>query len=164
MWLEPPAAPSKSEERRPSGPADRSVAVRRDPSRSTRRSGLGRGLEALIPSTTFELTANGIELVAIEDRPAGTLVRVVDRTGRAALADVGSASINTAVIGAVAELLGHSTAPTLVSAQIREIAGTPVLVAVVEVQGRRVSGSAVIEAGASLAFATAIWHALVGLG
>lgn len=140
------------------------VAAPRAPANgTTRRSGLGRGLEALIPSPDPEPVPRPIRLdmIAIEESATGTVVRAVDGAGRSAVAPVrNERSLNGAVATAVAGLLGFGEAPTVRAVEVRQLAGSSVLVVVIEVDGRPVSGAAVIESGMPFALGTALWSAL----
>lgn len=133
---------------------------------AARRAGLGRGLDALIPSPDPDAqpAANRLEMIAIEESSTGTIVRAVDAAGRSAVAPVSSdRALNQAVAATVAGLLGFGGAPAIHAVEVRQLAGSSVLVIVVEMGGRRGSGSALIESGMPFALGTALWYALRSL-
>ncbi len=128
-----------------------------------RRTGLGRGLGALIPAPDHDAgtSTNRLEMIAIEESASGTVVRAVDGNGRSAVAPVrNDKSLNRAVAQTVAGLLGFADAPALVAVEVHQLGGSSVLVVVIDIDGRRASGSAVIESGMPFALGTALWWAL----
>ncbi len=130
---------------------------------SARRTGLGRGLEALIPAPDPDVgpRANRLEMIAIEESASGTVVRAVDGAGKSAVAPVRTdRSLNAAVAQTVAGLLGFGEPPTVRAVEVHQLGGSSVLVVVIEVDGRCTSGSAVIESGMPFALGTALWSAL----
>jgi hypothetical protein len=134
---------------------------------SARRTGLGRGLEALIPAPDPDMgsRSNRLEMVAVEESSAGTEVRAVDGAGRSARATVRTEkSLNAAVAETVADLLGFGAPPAVSAVEVHQLGGVSVLVVVIEVDGRRASGSAVIESGMPFALGTALWSALRSVG
>lgn len=143
------------------GSSNRAAAA---PSNGTpRRTGLGRGLEALIPAPDPDIgpKPNRLDMIAIEESAGGTVVRAIDGQGRSAVAPVRTEkSLNAAVAETVAGLLGFGDPPAIRAVEVHQLGGSSVLVVVIEVNGRRTSGSAVIESGMPFALGTALWAAL----
>jgi hypothetical protein len=141
------------------------AATSPDTNGGARRTGLGRGLEALIPASDPELIgANRLESVGLEESAIGTVVRAADRTGRVAVVPVEpEQSLNQAVAAAVAELSGVPGLPVVVAVEVRRIAGSPVLIAIIDHDGRRTSGSALVDSGMAYVLGRAIWSALRSL-
>ena len=134
---------------------------------TVRRTGLGRGLEALIPSPDPDAgpRPKRLEMIAIEESSSGTVVRAVDGAGRSAVAPVRSErSLNSAVAATVAGLLGFGEPPVVHAVEVHQLGGASVLVVVIEVDGRRASGAAVIESGMPFALGSALWSALRTVG
>lgn len=141
-----------------------------------RRSGLGRGLdelfrstdeeepEAASPSMTIDLTAKGsLDTIAIEESAAGVTVRAIDSARRVAEAKVigGAASVNQAIVSAVAELVGEQPAPQLISVELRDSKVATVLVVTLERADATVTaGAAVVEGGMPFTLGKATWVAL----
>lgn len=139
--------------------------------RNGRRSGLGRGLEALIPPAEPVqpvAAAEGLRLdmIAVEETASGTVVRAIDTAGKAAVAPVPQGNgLNAAVTATVAGLLGLGEPPKLEAVEVRDLASTPVLMVVIATSdGRRASGSAIVEAGMPFTLGRAVWAAIQALG
>jgi hypothetical protein len=139
-----------------------------------RRGGLGRGLDSIIASTdgepapahliSFKLTASPVlDLIAVEESASGITVRAVDSTSSVAEAKVigGSRSLNSAIVAAVAELLGEMPAPRLVSVELRDTDVAPVLVVTVELADTTLAaGAAVVQGGMPFTLGRATWAAV----
>ena len=120
-------------------------------------------MQALIPASDPDVGTgpDHLEMIAIEESAAGTVVRATADNGRSTVAPVPTdRSLNRAVAETVAGLLGFAATPALRAVEVHQLAGSSVLVVVIEVDGRRVSGSAVIESGMPFALGTALWWAL----
>ena len=138
------------------------------PDRNGKRTGLGRGLEALIPPVGPEPDAESaaaveaarLDMVAIEERAGGTVVRVRATDGGEHVVPVTpGASLNDAIAVAVAGLRGLDPAPVLRAVEVRTIADLPVMVVIAEAGGRSVSGTAIVEAGMPFTLGSALWAA-----
>jgi hypothetical protein len=148
-----------------SGPIEVPGGEPPDANGGARRSGLGRGLEALIPGPDPDLASiNRLESIGVEESAIGTVVRAADGAGRFAVAPVDPGrSLNQAVATAVAELSGVTGVPVVLAVEVRRLAGSPVLITVVEHDGRWASGAALVDSGMSYALGRAIWAALRSL-
>lgn len=138
-------------------------AVDDDGPTTRRKSGLGRGLDVLLADTSPVATPNGGATVpvsvAVTRGPAGTMVRVSDRTGAAAVVVVpDDTALDDAVVSAVATLRDEEP-PTLVGVDCRFIGGVEILTVVVDGAGPAV-GAAVVESDRLPALARAVWEAL----
>jgi len=139
-----------------------------------RRSGLGRGLDSLIPDAVAErppghlvsidLTkAPSLDMIAIEESAAGVTVRAVDTARNVAEAKVigGSQSINPAIVAAVAELLAEMPTPRLVSVELRDTEVAAVLVVTLELADTTIAaGAAVVQGGMPFTLGRATWAAI----
>jgi hypothetical protein len=139
--------------------------------RNGRRSGLGRGLEALIPpaepaQTVVAAEGRRLDMIAVEETASGTVVRAIDNAGKAAVAPVPLGNgLNAAVTATVAGLLGLGEPPRLEAVEVRDLASSPVLMVVIATSdGRRASGSAIVEAGMPFTLGRAVWAAIQALG
>jgi hypothetical protein len=158
-------------------PAQEAAAVRSISSATAapvRRSGLGRGLESLIPDAAHEpvpghlvaidLTrALSLEMIAIEESASGVTVRAVDTARNVAEAKVigGASSVNPAIVGAVAELLGELPTPRLASVELRDTEVAAVLVVTLELADTTVAaGAAVVQGGMPFTLGKATWAAI----
>lgn len=139
------------------------------------RSGLGRGLAALIPSTESGSRAVGgsgprrlrsasgairLEAVAVIERADGVVVRASDTATRSAEAPAMLGDVDTAVAVAVSGLLDVEPASS-VFVEVRDIGGQPVATVVLGFSdGERRVGSAVVWAGMPFTVGRAVWAAL----
>jgi hypothetical protein len=150
------------------------------PSTGLRRSGLGRGLDSLIPASADEAAPAHLQMtppqrrspappqleaVATEETAIGRTVRAADSHGRAVVWPVaGDADYHDAVAAAVGGLFDGSDPPRLLGFDTHEIGGEAVLTCVVETaRGGIGTGSAVVAAGLPFTLAKAVWSALVSL-
>jgi len=139
-----------------------------------RRSGLGKGLESLIPDAadqpapghlvSIDLTQPpSLEMIAIEESASGVMVRAVDTARNIAEAKVigGASSVNPAIVGAVAELLGEQPPPRLASVELRDTEVAAVLVVTLELADTTVTaGAAVVQGGMPFTLGKAAWSAI----
>ena len=139
-----------------------------------KRSGLGRGLESLIPDAvgepapahlvSIDLTKQPVlEMIAIEESASGVTVRAVDTARNVAEAKVigGASSINPMIVAAVAELLGELPAPRLVSVELRDTEAAAVLVVTLELGDATIAaGAAVVQGGMPFTLGKAAWAAI----
>lgn len=139
-----------------------------------RRSGLGKGLDSLIPDAADEpapahlvaidLTQPpSLEMIAIEESASGVLVRAVDTARNIAEAKVigGASSVNPAIVSAVAELLGEQPPPRLASVELRDTEVAAVLVVTLELADTTVAaGAAVVQGGMPFTLGKAAWSAI----
>lgn len=133
--------------------------------RAARRTGLGRGLGALIqPAEDLPHIAGPVQVtsIAVVQTATGTAVRVGDSEGRRAEASVdsGMGEFLASSAAAVGTLLGIGVTPVLMASDEREFGGARVVSVVVDVGGQSSAGSAVVESGELLAYAQAMWSAL----
>lgn len=140
---------------------------------SRRRSGLGRGLDDLLPSDgphpvpmQFQPDAGQrsvIARVAVIETGRGVSVEVEDSKGRCATVPVGSdGSIDSAVVCAIREVLGLAEATDLHVEDLEATDG-PLVVATAVQDNRRTAGAAFIEFGRPSAVARAVFQALTDL-
>lgn len=139
-----------------------------------KRSGLGRGLESLIPNAveerapahlvSIDLTKQPVlEMIAIEESASGVAVRALDTARNLAEAKVigGASSINPMIVAAVAELLGELPAPRLVSVELRDTEAAAVLVVTLELGDATIAaGAAVVQGGMPFTLGKAAWAAI----
>lgn len=139
-----------------------------------KRSGLGRGLDALIPDAvgvpapahlvSIDLSKPpSLDMIAIEESSTGVTVRAVDTARNVAEAKVigGASSINPVIVSAVAELLGELPAPRLVSVELRDTEVASVLVVTLELADTTVTaGAAVVQGGMPFTLGKAAWAAI----
>jgi len=147
---------------------------------SPRRSGLGRGLDSLIPGSVDEdapshlqvatpLSVSSepprLELVATEETADGIAVRAVDSHGRAAISPINrDDELHPAVTAAVGGLFGEPDPPRLIGFETHEVGGVAVLTCVIETaKGDVGTGSAVVAAGLPFSLGRAVWSALESL-
>ncbi len=160
-----PIEPGPADVATASEPAPQFRPSRPNGERSARRTGLGRGLDALIqPAEDLPRIAGpiGVTSIAVLQTAAGTSVRVTDSEGRSAEApvDSGLGEFLAAATGAVAALLGIEAVPMLTASDERGFGGARVVSVVVDAGGDSFAGSAVVESGELLAYAQAMWAAL----
>ncbi len=139
-----------------------------------KRTGLGRGLDKLIPDAVAEPAPAhlvsidlskppALEMIAIEESSTGVTVRAVDTARNVAEAKVigGAASINPVIVAAVAELVGELPAPRLVSVELRDTEVAAVLVVTLELADTSVAaGAAVVQGGMPFTLGKAAWAAI----
>ena len=139
-----------------------------------RRSGLGRGLDSLIPDAGAEpppahlvsidlSKPPALEMIAIEESASGVTVRASDTARNVAEAKVigGTSSINPAIVTAVAELLGELPAPHLVSVELRDTEVAAVLVLTLEMADATLAaGAAIVQGGMPFTLGKAAWSAI----
>ncbi len=147
---------------------------------SPRRSGLGRGLDSLIPASTDDAAPAHLkaatplrvppapprlDLVATEEKANGIAVRAVDSHGRAVIAPInGDDELHRAVTAAVGGLFGEPDPPRLIGFETHEVGGVAVLTCVIETANGDVgTGSAVVAAGLPFTLGNAVWSALEAL-
>ncbi len=151
-----------------------SVAATR-PVPAPRRSGLGRGLDALIPAagdgpprahlqpiTPLRDAADPIQLdtVSVVESAAGVVVRAEDTAGRSAEVTSATGDVAPAVAAAVAGVLDVS-APSIASVDTRDVDGESLVTVVVDLpDGTRGVGSAIAGAGFAFTVGRAVWAAL----
>lgn len=141
------------------------LPTRRPNGERTRRSGLGRGLGALIQPTEEAPQPSALGMVgsiAVVQSSAGTAVRVATTDGRRAEApvDPGMTDFLAAATAAVGRLLGLESDVELVASEERTFGGARIVSVVVDAGGSSYAGSAVIESGELFAYAQALWAAL----
>ncbi len=140
-----------------------------------RRSGLGRGLDALIPSaddatprahlqslTPLRDAADPIQLdtVSVVESAAGVVVRAEDTAGRSAEATSAIGDVAPAVAAAVAGVLDVAE-PSVASVDTRDVDGESLVTVVVDLSdGTRRVGSAMGGAGFAFTVGRAVWAAL----
>jgi hypothetical protein len=139
--------------------------TRRPNGERARRSGLGRGLGALIQPAEQAPRPSAVGLVgsiAVVQSSSGTAVRVSSVDGRSADApvDPGMTDFLAAATAAVGGLLGIESDLLLVASEERTFGGARVVSVVVDAGGNSYAGSAVIESGELYAYAQALWAAL----
>ena len=139
-----------------------------------KRSGLGKGLESLLPDAVEEPAPAhlvsidlsrppALEMIAIEESSSGVTVRAVDTARNVAEAKVigGTTSINPVIVSAVAELLGELPTPRLVSVELRDTEVAAVLVVTLELSDTTVTaGAAVVQGGMPFTLGKAAWAAI----
>ena len=144
---------------------------------SGRRSGLGKGLAALIPSTAsafrdvgesgptvLRSAAEPIRLgaVAVIERADGVIVRAADTATRSAEAPAVLGDIDMAVSVAVSGLLDVEP-PTSVALDVRDLGGQSVATVLLRFpDGVSRVGSAVVQAGMPFTVGIAVWAAFHG--
>lgn len=140
----------------------------------SKRSGLGRGLDSLIPDAedgkspahlvSIDLsTPPSLEMIAIEESATGVTVRAIDTARNVAEAKVvnGAASINPTIVAAVGELLGEMPPPRLVAVELRDSEAAAVLVVTLEMADTSVTaGAAVVQGGMPFTLGKAAWAAI----
>ena len=142
--------------------------------KTTRRTGLGKGLDALIPDADSHAIPSqlwapqegrgaSIERVAVVEGDAGVAIEIEDGAGSVFHGPVdATGSIDGAVIRTTLQLAG---APNDVICRLNEVEidGSPVLVATVEHEDRRAAGAAIVSYGRPFAVARAVRQALTGI-
>jgi hypothetical protein len=140
-----------------------------------RRTGLGRGLDSLIPAageatsppvapplTPLRTTPDPIqlEIVAVVESALGVVVRAEDSAGRSAEVGARDGGVDQAVASAVAAIVGLPE-PLLVSADVHEVASDSVVTVVLDLaDGTRRVGSALARVGMPYTVGRAVWAAL----
>lgn len=143
-------------------------------SSSGRRSGLGKGLAALIPSTESASRSEDesgprllrsapepirLDAVAVVERADGVVVRAVDTATRSAEAPALLGDLDMAVSVAVSGLL-DAEPPSSVSLDVRDLGGQSVATVVLGFpDGVSKVGSAVVRAGMPFTVGMAVWAA-----
>ncbi len=141
-----------------------------------RRSGLGKGLDTLIPDgvgdrhrVPAQLKANAesralsVSRVAVVESASTVTIEIEDGAGNVHTADVGpSGSIDDAVLEAAAALSGAPREVLFGIAEV-QIAGARVLVVSASVDDRRSAGASTVEFGRPFAVARAARQALDSL-
>ncbi|MDA2979357.1 MAG: hypothetical protein O3B42_06315 [Actinomycetota bacterium] len=140
-----------------------------------RRSGLGKGLDILIPDgdgdhrVPVQLKAQGesravlVARVAVVESALAVTVEIEDGAGNIHTADVGpSGSIDDAVLEAAAALSGAPEHVAFGIAEV-EIGDARVLVVSASIDGRRSAGASTVEFGRPFAVARAARQALESL-
>ena len=139
-----------------------------------KRTGLGRGLDSLLPDAGEETAPAhlvsidlskppALEMIAIEESSTGVTVRAVDTARNVAEAKVigGASSINPVIVSAVAELLGELPAPRLASVELRDTEVAAVLVVTLELADTTIAaGAAVVQGGMPFTLGKAAWSAI----
>ncbi len=150
------------------------------PPGSPRRSGLGRGLESLIPAPGDDAAPAHLQvatplhvppapprldLEATKEKADGMAVRAVDSHGRAVISPINrDDELHPAVTAAVGGLFGEPDPPRLIGFETHEVGGVAVLTCVIETaKGDVGSGSAVVAAGLPFTLGRAVWSALESL-
>ncbi len=141
---------------------------------SPRRSGLGKGLDSLLPDvdqdrvpaqlkSKTESRALSVQRVAIVESKDTVTVEIEDGAGNIHTADVGpSRSIDDAVLRAAADLSGASDDVGFGVSEV-EIDGLRIVVVSAEAAGRRAAGACPVEFGRPFAVARAARQALESL-
>ncbi len=138
-----------------------------------KRSGLGRGLESLIPPPVEEAVSPPhlrplrdaddplqLEAVAVVESAGGVVVTAEDSAGRAAEAQASDRDVDGAVAVAVAAIVGAAT-PVATTVVAHEAGGVPITTVVVDMpDGTRRVGSVVTGAGRPYTVGRAVWVAL----
>jgi len=138
-----------------------------------KRSGLGRGLEDLLPEDDSHPVPSQLQpevssrltvsTVSVVESSAGVLVTVTDNRERQASVPVGDdGSIDSAVISAVGQLFGIDDS-IRVSVEDLHVAKGSVLVALASNGATRSAGAAFVEVGRPSAVARAVFQAMAGL-
>lgn len=139
-----------------------------------RKGGLGKGLDSLLPDAVAERAPAhlvsidlsnppSLDMIAIEESASGVTVRAVDSANNIAEAKVnsGTASINPAIVSAVAELVGEMPAPRLVAVELRDTEVAAVLVVTLELADTTIAaGAAVVQGGMPFTLGKAAWSAI----
>lgn len=147
-----------------------------DPSPTeARRTGLGRGLDTLIPVARDQNPpgylakadqTDGFAKLVIEESDAGVVIRAEAISGRSATASVrdGPLGFNEAIVTAVSALRSLGPTPRLVGVEERVVSDTTVITVVLELEsGRRCAGAAVSQGGEPYTLARAVDVALTYL-
>ncbi len=151
-----------------------SATVVPEPKRPSKKSGLGRGLDALFSDSGEEPAAGhllaidlsappALDMIAIEESASGVTVRAVDTARNMAETKVigGSGSINPAIVAAVAELTGELPPPRLASVELRDTEAAAVLVVTLELADTTIAaGAAVVQGGMPFTLGKAAWAAI----
>jgi hypothetical protein len=160
------------------GSAEEDDGASRPPNQ--RRSGLGRGLDSLIPASAEEEPPAHLqvapplqvspepprlELVATEETADGVAVRAADSHGRAAISPMSrDDELHPAITAAVGGLFGEPNPPRLIGFETHEVGEVSVLTCVIETaKGDIATGSAVAAAGLPFTLGKAVWAALESL-
>lgn len=142
-----------------------------EPATPTRRSGLGKGLDSLIPGagdgavpthlrSRRETRGTSIERVAVVEHASGITVEVEDGAGHRFVSDVGTdRSIDRAVLSAVRSMTGVPVEVTF-DLGVTQVAGSRVLVVTATMDGRTSAGASVITFGRPFAVADAAHKAV----
>lgn len=146
-----------------SGPGEGADGDR--PSRTGRRGGLGRGLDALLAAPERRSSVGGVlETLSVLEDADGVRVRAITSDGRSSETEIRDGDEHGAVAGVVAAVAGFA-APRSLAVDLHRVGDVPVVTVVLELDdGDRVAGAALTHDGSPYDVGCAVWAALRSAG